>query len=84
LPRPPPPQYYIAAGVGNVNVKKLAYDLCKAVQLSDLDYDYIASGIKASATHLVASRPAPRHRGHAGPGACSHPGWPRVQLAPGR
>jgi hypothetical protein len=40
-------QYYIASGVGHVHVKKLAYDVCKAVQLSDLDYEYIASGIKA-------------------------------------
>jgi hypothetical protein len=41
-------QYYIAAGVGHVHVKKLAYDVCKAVQLSDLDYEYIASGIKVT------------------------------------
>lgn len=55
-------QYYIASGVGHVHVKKLAYDVCKAVQLSDLDYEYIASGIKArdaTAEHIMSAASMP-------------------------
>lgn len=39
-------QVTIAGGVGHPAVKKLAYDLCKAVPLSPADYSLLVDGIK--------------------------------------
>lgn len=41
-------QVLIAGGLANVHVKRLAYDLCKAVPLSDSDSGLVCDGIKAS------------------------------------
>jgi hypothetical protein len=39
-------QVIIAGGVGHHAVKKLAYDLCKAVPLLPSDYSLLVDGIK--------------------------------------
>lgn len=39
-------QVTIAGGVGHPHIKKLAYDLCKAVPLLDTDYGLVLDGIK--------------------------------------
>ncbi|KAI8464574.1 MAG: hypothetical protein J3K34DRAFT_114028 [Monoraphidium minutum] len=39
-------QVTIAGGVGHPHVKKLAYDLCRAVPLLDADYSLVLDGIK--------------------------------------
>lgn len=40
------PQVTIAGGLGNVHVKRLAYDVCKAVPLSESDGGLLLDGIK--------------------------------------
>jgi hypothetical protein len=42
-------QVTIAGGVGQQQVKQLAYDLCKAVPLLPSDYSLLVDGIKVSA-----------------------------------
>ena len=58
---PPPPgsptpcalaQVTIAGGVGHHAVKKLAYDLCKAVPLLPSDYSLLVDGIKVRAARI--------------------------------
>lgn len=45
-------QVTIAGGVGHPAVKKLAYDLCKAVPLSPADYSLLVDGIKVRAPRI--------------------------------
>lgn len=47
-------QVTIAGGVGHQQVKKLAYDLCKAVPLLPSDYSLIVDGIKVCGLSLAA------------------------------
>jgi len=46
-------QVTIAGGVGHPNIKKLVYDLCRAVPLVDADYSLLLDGIKVGCTRLV-------------------------------
>ena len=48
LHEPPHTQVTIAGGVGHPHIKKLAYDLCRAVPLLDADYGLLQDGIKVS------------------------------------
>jgi hypothetical protein len=51
-------QVTIAGGVGHVPVKRLAYDLCKAVALLPSDVSLLADGIKVRRAHCQAD-PSP-------------------------
>lgn len=55
-------QGVVSSGRWSATVKRLAYDLCKAVPLSDADTQYILSGIRVRALQ-TSGAPA----GHLGP-----------------
>jgi hypothetical protein len=51
-------QVTIAGGVGQKQVKQLAYDLCKAVPLLSSDYSLLVDGIKVRVAAAAAAAAA--------------------------
>ena len=75
-------QVTIAGGLANVHVKRLAYDLCKAVPLSDADAGLLYDGIKARAHSRLRTRG--RTRPVCQPALClGRSGAPAPPTAPG-
>ncbi len=63
-----PPLQGVLKGRWSLHIKRLAYDLCKAVQMSDSDSGYVISGVKVRSS-LRHARPE-----HGQVGRCYSPG----------